>query len=97
MFGGGMRGGGGNLRVIRLGALAAILLLGATLHYRGTAYITIRIIYIVLVVGVILFAVVRRRGGPGGGLPGRYGARRRTFGRPPDLPPDSPDPDAGTP
>ena len=93
MFGGGMGGGRGNLRFIRLGSLAAILILGATLHYRGTAYTTIRIVYIAAVVGVLLFAMSRRGrgGGPGGGRRGRYGGG---FGRPPNMPPDNPDPDA---
>jgi hypothetical protein len=64
MFGG-SGGGRSNLRMIRLGALVAILIIGFAFHDHGSTYSVLHGIYLVVIVGVLLFAVVngRRSGG----------------------------------
>ena len=87
-----MGGPNASLRFLRLGALAALLIGTAVFHVRGSGYITLRVIYIVVIVGVLIasFALCRRGssgpGGRSGGGPGmRNGVGGGTFGAP--LPP----------
>jgi hypothetical protein len=94
MFGG-MGGTGGrntSLRFLRLGALAALLIGTAVFHVRGSGYVTLRVIYIVVIVGAHrLFRPTTPRGfGPrgrsgGGGNGMGSGVGGGTFGAP--LPP----------
>jgi len=95
MFGG-MGGKGGrntSLRFLRLGALAALLIGTAVFHVRGSGYVTLRVIYIVVIVGVLIASfALRRRGGSGprgrsggGGNGMGSGVGGGTFGAP--LPP----------
>jgi hypothetical protein len=93
MFGGmgGMGGRSSSLRFLRLGALAALLVGTAVFHVRGSGYVALRVIYIVVIVGVLIasFALRRRRssgpGGPSGGGGMGSGVGGNTFGAP--LPP----------
>ena len=101
MFGdmGSMGGRNSSLRFLRLGALAAFLVGTAVFHVRGSGYATLRVIYIVVIVGVLIasFALRRRgRSGPGGrsGGGGRgmgSGVGGGTFGAPPPPPPGYPE------
>src|ERR1017187_2355586 len=94
MFGGmgGMGRRNSSLRFLRLGALAAFLIGTAVFHVRGSGYVTLRVIYIVVIVGVLMasFAVRRRWGsGPGGRSGGGgvgSGVGGGTFGAPPPPP-----------
>src|SRR5450755_1285297 len=94
MFGGmgGMGGRNSSLRFLRLGALAALLLGTAVFHVRSSGYVTLRVIYIVVIVGVLIasFALRRRGGsGPGGRSGGGgmgSGVGGGTFGVPRDVP-----------
>jgi hypothetical protein len=68
MFGGmgGMGGRNSSLRFLRLGALAALLIGTAVFHVRGSGYVTLRVIYIVVIVGALIASfALRRRGGSG--------------------------------
>ena len=81
MFGGmgGMGGRNSSLRFLRLGALAALLIGTAVFHVRGSGYVTLRVIYIVVIVGVLIASfALRRRGGSGPG--GRSGGGGRGMG-----------------
>jgi hypothetical protein len=100
-----MGGRTSSLRFLRLGALAALLIGTAVFHVRGSGYATLRVIYIVVIVGVLVasFALRRRGGsGPGGrsGGGGRRmgsGVRGGTFGAPPPPPtgyPENSDPES---
>jgi hypothetical protein len=101
MFGGmgGMGGRNSSLRFLRLGALAALLIGTAVFHVRGSGYVTLRVIYIVVIVGVLIASfALRRRGGSGpsgrsGGDSGmRSGVGGGTFGaplRPPNRDPEN--------
>ena len=61
-----------SLRFLRLGALAALLIGTAVFHVRGSGYVTLRVIYIVVIIGVLTASfALRRRGGSGSG--GRAG------------------------
>jgi hypothetical protein len=107
MFGGmgGMGGRNSSLRFLRLGALAALLIGTAVFHVRGSGYVTLRVIYIVVIVGLLIASfALRRRGGSGPG--GRSGGGGRgmgrgvgggTFGAPPPPPtgyPENSDPES---
>ena len=91
MFGGmgGMGRRNSSLRFLRLGALAALLIGTAVFHVRGSGYVTLRVIYIVVIVGVLIASfALRRRGGSGpagrsGGVSwdGERGRRRARSGR----------------
>jgi len=106
MFGdmGSMGGRNSSLRFLRLGALAALLIGTAVFHVRGSGYVTLRVIYIVVIVGVLIASfALRRRGGSGpggrsGGGPGmRSGAGGGTFGAPVPPPngyPENSDPES---
>ena len=112
MFGG-MSGGRGmsGLRMVRIGLLVAFLILVATLHGHGSTYNDIHIVYLVLVVGILIFAVTQRRrqggmgrGGMGRGRMGQGGpdggpTGSGSYGTPPPPPisVDNPDPEAGGP
>jgi hypothetical protein len=65
MFGGmgGMGGRNSSLRFLRLGALAALLIGTAVFHVRGSGYVTLRVIYIVVIVGVLIASFALRRRG----------------------------------
>jgi hypothetical protein len=102
MFGGmgGMGGRNSSLRFVRLGALAALLIGTAVFHVRGSGYATLRVIYIVVIVGVLIasFALRRRGGsGPGGRSRGGGGSGMGsgigggTFGAPRRPPPGYPE------
>jgi hypothetical protein len=63
IFGGfGGRNGPSWIRFVRLGLLALILILGATLHDRGSTYNTIHIVYLVVVVALLIGTVIFARG-----------------------------------
>jgi hypothetical protein len=69
----GMGRGNSSLRAIRLGLLVMVILAGVVFHHSGGVYDTIHVIYIVLIVGFLVFALAtRRRGGrqPQGGTAG---------------------------
>jgi hypothetical protein len=81
MFGGmgGMGGRHSSLRFLRLGAFAALLIGTAVFHVRGSGYVTLRVIYIVVIAGVLIVSLaLRRRGGSGPG--GRSGSDGRGMG-----------------
>jgi hypothetical protein len=86
-----MGGRNSSLRFLRLGALAALLIGTAVFHVHGSGYVTLRVIYIVVIVGLLIASfALRRRGGPGpGGRSGRggrgmgSGVGGGTFGAPP--------------
>jgi hypothetical protein len=95
-----------SFRMIRIGLLVSVLILGATLHDKGSTYNTIRVIYVVIVLGLLIGSFALRRGG---GMrrrgPGGYGgptgptdpaAGRGSFGTAPPPPPgrENPDPEA---
>jgi hypothetical protein len=105
MFGGmgGMGGRNSSLRFLRLGALAALLIGTAVFHVRGSGYVTLRVIYIVVIVGVLIASfALRRRGGSGlrgrsGGGGMESGVGGGTFGaplRPPTGYPENSDPES---
>jgi hypothetical protein len=106
MFGGmgGMGGRNLSLRFFRVGALAALLIGTAVFHVRGSGYVTLRVIYIVVIVGVLIASfALRRPGGSGpGGRSGRgggmgSGVAARKFGAPPTPPtgyPENSDPES---
>ena len=83
------------MRFLRLGALAAPLIGTAVFHVRGSGYVTLRVIYIVVIVAVLISSFdLRRRVGSGPGGPsgdGRMGSGvgGNTFGAP--LPPPTPE------
>jgi hypothetical protein len=88
-----MGGRNSSLRFLRLGALAALLIGTAVFHVRGSGYVTLRVIYIVVIVGVLIASfALRRRGGSGPGGPSRgssgmgSGVGGGTFGAPPSPP-----------
>jgi hypothetical protein len=90
---GGMGGSRSNLRLIRIGLLVAVLLIGASLHHSGSTYNTIHVIYLVIIVGLLVASVVIRkrsgRGRRGSGGRGGYGSP------PPAAQHDNSDPEAG--
>jgi hypothetical protein len=59
MFGG-MGSRNPQMRYLRLGLLAAVLLAGWAFHDSGPTYTAIRIVYFVVVIGFIAFAFYRR-------------------------------------
>jgi hypothetical protein len=65
MFGGmgGMGGRNSSLRFLRLGALAALLIGTAVFHVRGSGYVTLRVIYIVVIIGVLIASFALRHRG----------------------------------
>jgi hypothetical protein len=71
------------LRMVRIGLLVAFLILVVTLHGHGSTYNDIHIVYLVLVVGILIFAVTQRRrqGGMGRGGMGRGRMGRGGMGR----------------
>jgi hypothetical protein len=77
----GMGGGNRSLRFVRIGALVLILLIGAAFHDKGSAYNTIHIVYIVLIVALLLTGLVLSRRGRGSGNQGRGYNRGRGPGR----------------
>jgi hypothetical protein len=63
-----MGGPNSHLRFLRLGALAALIIGTAVFHVRGSGYVTLRVIYIVVIIGVLTASfALRRRGGSGPG------------------------------
>jgi hypothetical protein len=72
MFGGmgGVGGRNSSLRVLRLGALAAFVIGTAVFHGRGSGYVTLRVIYIVLIFGVLMASFATRHRARGSGLYG---------------------------
>ena len=58
MFGFGSRNP--QMRTMRVALLAVVLFAGFAFHDHGTAYTTIRVIYYIVILGVVLFAVSRR-------------------------------------
>ncbi len=86
-----MGGGRSSLRYVRLLALVAILVAGATLHDRGSTYTVLRILYFVVIFGALgLMLLSRRRGGsrvPGRGPGGGWGP-------PPGGGPENTDPES---
>jgi hypothetical protein len=51
---GGMGRRNSNLRFLRLGALAALLIGPSVFHVRSSRYVTLLVIYIVVIVGVLI-------------------------------------------
>jgi hypothetical protein len=51
-----------NFVILRVVLVAGILVLGFTLHHRGTAYVVIRAAYLVIVVGLLVWRIGNRRG-----------------------------------
>jgi hypothetical protein len=47
--------------IVRVALIVGILLLGATLHHRGTAYVAIRIAYFVVIVALVVWRIGDRR------------------------------------
>ena len=92
-----------SFRMIRIGLLLSVLILGATLHDKGSTYNTIRVIYVVIVLGLLIGSFALRRGGgmrrrgpsgyggPAGPAgPADPGAGRGSFGSAPVPPPPPP-------
>jgi hypothetical protein len=77
VFGMGMGMGRGNssLRAVRLGLLVMVILAGVVFHHTGGVYDTIHVLYLVLIVGLLGFALMtrRRRQSPGGTAGGSWG------------------------
>lgn len=82
MFGMGMGMGGRrnpSMRYLRIGALVLILLAGVVFHHSGKTYDSLRVLYYVLIIGLIAYSFRARRSiGQSGGF-NSVGAR---FGRP---------------
>lgn len=51
-----------NYRMLRIGLLIAVVVGGLIFHHRGHAYDTIRIVYIVLIVGFLVWRLAVRSG-----------------------------------
>ena len=91
-----MGGRNSSLRFLRLGALAALLIGTAVFHVRGSGYVTLRLIYIVVIIGVLTASfALRRRGcsGPGAvpavvgwGVGSEVAHSKRRFHHQPDVP-----------
>jgi hypothetical protein len=69
--------GNSSLRAVRLGAFVLVILAGVVFHHSGGVYQTIHLLYLVLVVGVLGYALLARsrRGNrsPSGGVGGSWG------------------------
>jgi ABC-type transport system involved in Fe-S cluster assembly fused permease/ATPase subunit len=50
-----------NFIILRVALVAGILVVGFTLHHRGTAYIAIRAVYLVIVVALLIWRIGNRR------------------------------------
>ena len=85
-FGSGMRSS--PLRYMRLVMLGALLLLGGVFHHSGSTYSVIRGIYLVLLLGGLIFYASRRSAG----RPGRFSRGMPTGG----MPFEAPSPTSGT-
>jgi hypothetical protein len=81
----GMGRGNSPLRAVRLGAFVLVILAGVVFHHSGGVYQTIHVLYLVLIVGVLAFALLTRTrrgkqspsgtaGGSWGGLGGSAAA-----------------------
>jgi hypothetical protein len=102
-----MGGRNSSLRFIRLGALAALLIGTAVFHVHGSGYVTLRVVYLAVIVCVIVASIAAsHRGGTGHGSSGPGGPPqtgdnsgdhlgRGGFGTPPPHP--SPPPPGGPP
>jgi len=88
--------GNPSLRAVRLGLLVMVILAGVVFHHSGGVYDTIHVLYLVLIVGLLAFALVtrRRRQPPGGTSAGSWGGTSGgSWGgvnRPPATPSPSP-------
>jgi len=50
-----------NFIILRVALVAGILVLGVTLHHRGSVYVVIRIVYFVIIVGLVVWRIGDRR------------------------------------
>jgi hypothetical protein len=69
-----------NYRIMRIGLLIAVIVGGLIFHHQGHAYETIRIVYVVIVVGFLIWRLSTRSSR----LPRR---RNRNLGPPPPSQP----------
>jgi hypothetical protein len=46
-----------NFVILRVALVAGVLVLGFTLHHRGTAYVAIRAVYLVIVVALLVWRI----------------------------------------
>jgi hypothetical protein len=53
-----------NYRMMRIGLLIAVVVGGLIFHHQGHAYDTIRIVYVVVVVGFLIWRISMRMGRP---------------------------------
>jgi hypothetical protein len=53
-----------NYRMIRIGLLIAVIVGGLIFHHQGHAYDTIRVIYVVVVLGFLAWRISLRMGRP---------------------------------
>lgn len=51
-----------NYRMMRIGLLIAVIVGGLIFHHQGHAYETIRIVYVVIVVGFLIWRISMRTG-----------------------------------
>jgi|HubBroStandDraft_6_1064221.scaffolds.fasta_scaffold5485977_1 hypothetical protein len=51
-----------NYRMIRIGLLVAVIVGGLIFHHKGHAYEVIRVIYVVIVLGFLVWRIGMRRG-----------------------------------
>ncbi len=96
-------GGRSPLRYVRLGLLLLVVLAGVAFHGHGSAYHAIHDVYLVAIIGLIGFAVIRggarRRGigggpmGPGPAGPGQQSPPVGGYGAPPGWPSPAPQPE----
>jgi hypothetical protein len=67
-----------NYLIIRLGLLVLLIVGGVLFHHQGRAYEVIRVVYLVAIVGFLVWRISTRQ---------RGGARYRDPGPPPPKPP----------
>jgi hypothetical protein len=66
-----------NYRMMRIGLLIVVVAGGLLLHHRGHAYEAMRVVYLVVIVGFLLWRLALRSG--------RAPRRRREPGPPPEV------------